>query len=389
MSRRRILSSLAIAAVVAALATACSSTDTAELDPAEAAADAAATEFVSAASPGPWAVGLRTLEVADPEDPDRVFAVDVWYPVDPEATDDLVAAQYAFIPGLGYTSEVSFADAPPADGSFPLVVYSHGSGGFRWVATFFTEFLATRGFVVAAPDHTGNTALDTLTGAGTDPGTTAYNRPRDVSATIDAVVALSDNPADPLAGRVDADAVAVTGHSFGGFSTLASVSGFTSDLGAVAADDRVRAVVAMAPFTVLFSDDDLAAVDVPTLLISATGDTTTPIDANTVRPWNLIAGRPLVRIDVIDAVHNSFTDLCQLQVAVAEIPDVPAVITDELARRSGEACSDTVLDHRQVQRITAAYSAAFLATELSGDEGYGTLLACIGPPPEVTCEVKP
>jgi predicted dienelactone hydrolase len=389
MSRHRILSGLAAVACSAVVATACSSQAAAPVDPAQAAADAAATEFVAAASPGPWSVGLRTVEVTDPADADRVFAVDVWYPVDPAGSEDLVPAQYAFIPGLGYTSQVSFADAPPADGTFPLVVYSHGSGGFRWVATFFTEFLATQGFVVAAPDHAGNTALDTLTGAGTDPGTTAYNRPRDVTATIDAVLGLSDNPVDPLAGRIDPDAIAVTGHSFGGFATLASVSGFTSDLGAVAADERVRAVVAMAPFTVLLSDDDLVGVDVPTLLLSATGDTTTPIGTNTVRPWNLISGRPLLRVDVVDAVHNSFTDLCQLQVAVAQIPDVPEVIVSELERRSGEACSDTVLDHRQVQRITAAYATAFLATELTGAGAYANVLACVGPPPEVTCEVKP
>ena len=49
-----------------------------------------------------------------------------------------------------------------ADGPFPLVVYSHGSGGLRFIASDYTEAIASHGYIVAAPDHTGNTALERL-----------------------------------------------------------------------------------------------------------------------------------------------------------------------------------------------------------------------------------
>lgn len=351
-------------------------------------ASAAAAELAEAGTAGPYAVGLRTLTLTDSGDESRSFSVDVWYPVDAADTTGLANAEYSFIPGLGYTSEVSFTDAPAAEGPFPLVVYSHGSGGFRWVATFFTEFLASKGFVVAAPDHTGNTAIDGFTGGSVDSPTNANNRPGDVTDTIDAVLAANANDADPLAGRVDDTRIGLTGHSFGGFTALASVSGHTNAVGTTVADPRITAVVVMAPYTLLLSDDELAAVDLPTMMISATDDLTTPIETNTERPWNLISGRPLVRIDITAASHNSFTDLCQLREAVAELPDVSEAITEALAAQSGLACGDDVLDSVEVHRITNSYAAAFLIDQLTGSTTYAAMLACEGAPADVTCDVR-
>lgn len=348
----------------------------------------AAAELAEAATPGSWAVGQTTLEVIDDARDGRSFSVDVWYPVDAEASGDLTPADYLFIPGVGYTSEVSFADAPAADGPFPLVVYSHGSGGFRWVATFFTEFLASKGFVVAAPDHTGNTAIDTFAGSETSLEVTAVNRPGDVTVTIDTVLAASDDIDGLLGGRVDATNIAVTGHSFGGFTALAAASGFDGDEGSVPADSRVSAVVAMAPFSIPLSDDELSAIDVPVLVISATDDTRTPVATNTERVWDLVSGRPVVRIDLEAAVHNSFTDLCDLKVRVGAEGDVPDAIIAALDESAGNSCDPEVLAFGEVQRLTNAYSAAFLATELAGSSAFGEMLACDDPPAAVVCSVR-
>ncbi len=46
-------------------------------------------------------------------------------------------------------------DAPPAAGErFPLVIVSHGYPGSRTFLTYLTENLASKGYVVAAIDHT-------------------------------------------------------------------------------------------------------------------------------------------------------------------------------------------------------------------------------------------
>lgn len=359
-----------------------------ELSDAQRAA-ASKSEQVEAGTPGPYAVGRRTITVTDDTRPGRTFPVDVWYPVDKAATTGVAPAEYSFLPGLGYTSTNAYADAPAAAGDFPLLVYSHGGGGFRWVATFFTEFMASKGYVVVAPDHPGSTALDLLTGAAVDENVNAFNRPGDITATLDTVLAADANPADPLAGRIDDTQIALSGHSWGGYTSLATISGHTNALGTTTPDPRVKALVLMAPYTEMLTDAELAKVTVPVLVFSGTKDDTTPIAGNTDRPASLIPGRPLLRLDLTDAVHNSFTDVCRLRDSVAANPNVPAAVTAELDRGAKQACSDEALDVAEVQRITDSYTTAFLAQELQGSDSYPQMLDCVAPPKDAVCAVKP
>ncbi|MFM2437353.1 MAG: hypothetical protein RLZ55_162 [Actinomycetota bacterium] len=349
-------------------------------------AAASQAEQAQAGAPGPYAVGRRTITVTDPARNGRTLATDIWYPVDPAATGGAAPSEYEFLPGLGYTSEVSLADAPAAKGTFPLLVYSHGGGGFSWVATFFTEFMASKGYVVVAPNHTGNTALDAITGSGgASDDVNANNRPSDVTVTLDTILAANDDPADPLTGIVDASRIAVSGHSWGGFTSLATISGHATSLGSTPPDPRVSAIVLMAPYAEKLSPEELAKVDVPVLVVSSTGDTSTPIETDTVPVATLVPGRPLVRLDIDGGAHASFTDACALREAVAGNPNVPEAVLAELDRRGKDACAPGVLDSKVIQNITNSYSAAFLATQLSGSTDFRQMLACVAPPEQATC----
>jgi predicted dienelactone hydrolase len=350
---------------------------------------ASEAEQAQASEPGPYAVGHRTITVTDASRAGRTFPADIWYPVDSEATAGATPAEYAFLPGLGYTSDGAFTDAVAADGEFPLLVYSHGGGGFRWVATFYTEFMASKGFVVISPDHPGSTALDLISGAGVDETVNANNRPADITATIDAALAADADAADLLAGRIDDELIALSGHSWGGYTSLATVAGHTNTVGTTTPDTRIKAIALQAPYTEMLSDDELANVDVPTLIISSTGDTSTPIESNTDRPVSLIEGRPLLRLDIQGGSHNSFTDVCKLRDAVADNPNIPEAIGAELARGSAEACDPEVLPAEVVQDVTNSYTAAFLARELEASSAYDEMLNCVAPPSDVECTVEP
>ena len=48
---------------------------------------------------------------------------------------------------------------PPPDG-WPIALFSHTSAGHRRQSSFLCRHLASHGYVVAAVDHTGNTARD-------------------------------------------------------------------------------------------------------------------------------------------------------------------------------------------------------------------------------------
>lgn len=373
-------------AAIAVLALgACGATET-DAEPSVDPTEASVAEQAIAGSPGPYPVARRTIEVTDPQRPDRTLPVDIWYPAAQPTEGELTS--YEFLPGLGYTSETVSAEAPAAEGEFPLLIYSHGSGGFRWIATFFTEFMASKGYVVAAPDHLGNTAIDQLTEQASEREQSAADRPADITSTIDAVLAAGEDPADLLAGRIDAEKIAVSGHSFGGFTSLAAAGGFSNEVATTPADERIGAVILMAAWTELLSDEQLASVDVPVLMISSTGDVRTPIDPNTTRPEELVPGRPLVRVDITGGGHNSFTDVCLLDERVGSAPNIPQAVKDELAEGAEPTCGPDVLSVDTIHQITNTYSAAFLADNLAGSREFEQMLQCVAPPSDAVCTVQ-
>jgi predicted dienelactone hydrolase len=175
---------------------------------------------------GPYAVGRTTIQVADPDRAGRTLTVDVWYPSDAAQVVGAERSVFDFIVATAL-SPLAFAETQVSTaGGFPLVVFSHGSGGIRLQSWFLTEVLASHGFVVAAPDHAGNTALDLLTGTTTPFEVTARNRPLDVSLVIDELLARNAAPGDRFSGAIDPDRIGVIGHSFGGYTALAMASGW-------------------------------------------------------------------------------------------------------------------------------------------------------------------
>lgn len=343
------------------------------------------TEQANASSPGEYAVGRRSITVTDPAREGRSFPIDIWYPVDPADTAGASPSEYSLAPGLGYTSTTAWADAPVAEGDFPVVVYSHGGGGFRWIATFYTEFLASKGYVVVAPDHPGSTAVDQLTGAAVDREKNAFLRPADITLTLDSVLAANGTAGDPLEGSMDETKIALSGHSWGGYTSVATVAGHTNSLGSTTPDERINSLVLMAPYTEMLSDEELQKVDVPVLVLSSTLDDSTPIETNTVRPADLMPGRPLVRVDIDGGAHTSFTDVCKLRDAVATIPDIPEAVSARLNEGAEEACGANVMPIAEIQQIVNSYSVAFLADTLKGSTEFNAMLECIAPPEKTTC----
>ena len=315
---------------------------------------------------GPYAVGVRTLEVIGARD--RLLPVEAWYPVDPAAAEGATPATYSF-PGLEVPTIDAVVGAPPAPGPFPLVVYSHGSGGLRYVSGFLTEHLASHGFVVVAPDHVGNTAIDEFTGTDESQTQVAQDRPADVAAVVEAATSGAVGFED-LTPTIDAEHVAVTGHSFGGFTALAAGSA----AGPGEAFEGLDAIVALAPYSETLPDDLLRSVDTPTLLVSGTADVTTPVQPNTERPWALVAARPLVRADLRDAGHQSFTDVCAYQELARTRTDVSPAIAEAIDTYAEQGCAPGLQPIDEAHRLTRRLVTGFLASRLRGDARYDQLL---------------
>lgn len=251
---------------------------------------------------GPHPVGLVSLAIADPANPGRVLCTDVWFPtVRARRGEDLAPDRGA--PHPFGQPHAAIPEAPPADGPFPLLVFSHGNAGTRRQSTFLTTHLASWGFVVAAPDHTGNTYDDMLLLGGEarrDAIRAARtNRPRDVSLVIDAIVA-----GDPRWPAVDGEQIGVLGHSFGGYTALKMPR----------RDARVRAVCGLAPAAEAFlgrkafEPDELPfARPVPALIVAAVDDSLVDLDGS-VRPLFARLAPPCTLHTVDDADHYHFCD---------------------------------------------------------------------------------
>ncbi|GAA3030737.1 Alpha/beta hydrolase family protein [Actinokineospora globicatena] len=215
---------------------------------------------------GRYAVGTRVLQWTDQDRPEtftpdpqdrRTVVVQLWYPAQ-NSPADVPRAQYlgrtedeartvseALASGVGLPGFLfdgvprarthSVADAPVADGRFPVVLFSPGSSGVRTQNTAWAEDLASHGYVVAALDHPYDSAavvLDdgrTITSATVSTGDRDEDdrlaedwtaiRAADLGFVLTRLEALDQGP-DPLAGRLDTTRVAATGHSMGGAAAL-------------------------------------------------------------------------------------------------------------------------------------------------------------------------
>jgi Platelet-activating factor acetylhydrolase, isoform II len=152
-------------------------------------------------------VGMRQLEYIDAHGGGRHLALTVFYP----AIGSPAAARFVM---PFFANLTLYNDAEPTfDGiKRPLVMFSHGRGSNGLYYAWFGEFLASRGYIVAALNHYRANTYD---------ATIAYlanklwQRPRDIALTISFLLD------DPFWGKlIDASRIGVAGHSQGGFTAL-------------------------------------------------------------------------------------------------------------------------------------------------------------------------
>lgn len=192
-----------------------------------AACDVSATADAPIDAKGPYNAGYRSFEWTydAPGAGARKIVVNVWYPTTDPAGEP---ARY-----LGLQNDPdSFVDAslaPALSGcGYPVVVYSHGYAAWGGNASFLHRHFVSHGWVVVAPDHTGNTFLE----SSRPPAWMNYVRGLDIKQTLDAMQALPAS--DPLAGRLALSRVVMTGHSYGAFTTW-SVAGSRFEVDAIRA----------------------------------------------------------------------------------------------------------------------------------------------------------
>lgn len=266
---------------------------------------------------GEYKVGVQTVNLVNPnqidilnskegKDPtyDRPITIEVWYPAN--VNNDAKTVEYDEVMGTrGDTLRPltpftfkgrAYRDADALKGNkFPLIVVSHGYVGSRYLMTYLTENLASKGYIVAAIDHTDSTFKDANAFQST-----LLNRPKDIRFVINEMEKLgAKGSMNKIEGLVDANNTAIIGYSMGGYGVLnVGGAGYSAGLGqfftgmtggssAISvnlagnaeyeklADARIKAIVAFAPWGMergVWDAEGLKGLKTPTFFIAGSQD---------------------------------------------------------------------------------------------------------------------
>jgi predicted dienelactone hydrolase len=322
---------------------------------------------------GSFAVGHTMFTATDAARDDRELIVNVWYPVDEADAATEPRAEYPLTGPFTLASEVA-VDGLVVSSAGPLafLVFSHGFGGINTQSTQLMEALASHGFIVASPAHTGNTALDQ------SDDMPAEKRVPDVSFVIDTMFERSNTPSDAFEGRIDESKVGVLGHSYGGQTAMGMVAGWAG----AGPDPRVKAigVIAGGVGEGHFSDEAFASVSAPTVLLVGTLDPTSAFENHNYAFTHMPNAEGLFKIEITDANHTHFANVCDIGNYLIDDLGIeqdawPGLGAEALIQPYNDTCTDDVFPIAEAHRLQNLYMVAHFRRYLLGETGYDFYLS--------------
>lgn len=267
---------------------------------------------------GEYKVGVQTINLVhknqvdilnskEGKDPlyDRPITIEIWYPA--SVSEDAKTVVYDEVMGTAgdtlrpltpFTFKGrAYRDATPmiGKGKFPLIVVSHGYVGSRYLMTYLTENLASKGYIVAAIDHTDSTFKDANAFQST-----LLNRPKDIRFIINEMEKIGAiGSKNKLENLIDSNNTGIIGYSMGGYgvlnvggagyseafagfytgmtggSTSISVNTANNEEYKKLADDRIKAIVAFAPWGMergVWDAEGLKGLKTPTFFVAGSQD---------------------------------------------------------------------------------------------------------------------
>jgi dienelactone hydrolase len=321
------------------------------------------------AAKGPYDVGVVALNMND-------RPLIVWYPAEAGSSAGKTQGRYdmrAFLPAADQ-SKVAATDAtvfkmdaykdvpaPNDDGPFPLVLFSHGLGGFATQSSFLTTHLASWGFVVVAPEHESRDLTAVLSNK--------VGQGQDDIADLKEAIGFVTNPANfTLASIVDSKRVAVVGHAAGGLAAL-----------------KLSSEATVSTFVALAAGPDTTPPTKPGLFVAAGADAVVAVGTIESGVAKLPAPKRLVVIG--NATHLAFLDVCTLgrdQGGVLQIAKAAGVaVPDSLLSLYADGCATKYLRPEDAWPLIDHIVTAQLRA------GFGLDAAAVGLGPELSAAWAP
>ena len=357
---------------------------------------------------GELEIGVRTLDLVNKHqidivnvEPgkelpryDRPLRVEVWYPAALSPSARPRDYEGVFLRD-GETQVTlhgkALRDAEPikSEEPYPLVIISHGYPGNRFLLSHLAENLASKGYVVASIDHKDSTYDD----QGKF-GSTLVNRPLDQKFVLNEIERLGGEADSFLNGLVDAEKAAIIGYSMGGYGAVISAgAGVTeasvgyewgapektlavnqagSESHNALPDERVKAVVAFAPWGMergFWDEDALAKIQKPMFYVAGSVDDVSGYDKGVKAIYEGTINADAYLLTFENANHN----------AAAPIP-APAESwkkSEKLGWAPFDHYADPVWDTVRMNNIAQHFVTAFLGKYLKEDEAMDAYLNVI------------
>lgn len=334
-------------------------------------------------------VGVRTIEITNPQQPDilkspatladRSLKIEIWYPAQLKANEQAHTVYVSPMVGRATRPEMpktfdipgkALRDAQPKQGAaYPLVVVSHGYPGSRIFLSYLTENLASKGYIVAAIDHT-----DSVFGEVRGFPSTLINRSPDQLFTIQELTRLSKQADHFLSKIVDHDRVAIVGYSMGGYGAMASggasynaSSGMLKQLPMpkITPPSNLKAIVAIAPWGAqppveAWSEETAKGLKLPSLFIVGDNDDVSGYEQGVKKLYNWSTNSNRCMLTYQNARHN--------------VGGNPAPANVPLDFQGRESFEEPVWRKDRITAINQHYITAFLDLNLKSDESKSAYL---------------
>jgi predicted dienelactone hydrolase len=347
---------------------------------------------------GDYTLGVRTLQFShadqidivnidtnkpSPEDwprYSRPLTAEIWYPATQGSSNSESKTSIEAYMRDGKTQITllgkAVRDAKPlaSEQKFPLVLISHGYPGNRFLMAHLAENIASKGYVVASIDHTDSTyhTLGTF-------GSTLVNRPLDQLFTLNQIESLSNDPQSFLYNAVDTSNTALIGYSMGAYGAMIMAGASVSDAAiegtsathygalsmhkAVAADPRLKTVVAFAPWGMnhgMWESKALEEVSVPILFIAGSVDDVSGYENGVRALWQGTKNVSRSLLTFNNANHSAGAPM--------PAPKESFVYSQELGIHLSDHYTDAVWDSTRMNNISQHFVTAWLGLQLKNDD---------------------
>lgn len=348
---------------------------------------------------GDHAVGVRTLEMVNPDqidilaiDPaadkpeempryDRPLTVEMYYPAAEGAQGDTSFKAFLRDGKTEVTLQgQAMRDVDPATGeTFPLVLISHGYPGNRYLMSHLAENLASKGYVVASIDHTDSTYRTQAAF-----GSTLVNRSLDQLFVLEQMAQKAAEGGD-FAGLYDAENTGLIGYSMGGYGAIITAGGGVTEtsvgytwggphgtLGIHQAgsdthndlpDPRIKTAVAFGPWGMnrgFWDAEGLAGVQIPMLFIAGSQDDVSLYENGIRAIWENTSNVDRALLTYMNAGHNAGAPM--------PAPEEAYYFSEDKGFNISEHYTDAVWDTARMNNIAQHFVTAWLDSRLKGEE---------------------